>query len=217
MPSKRRSNYPSIDATLGAAAAMLRQTWRNVLTDAQRAAWSSYLAAHPPQDLRLTEYVTTEPTSAMQSQVTPDLQYAWSQIFAVVRFITGPRLQPTGFAEGTLNITGHTYTDSNFDIALDLSPRPITPTRILSAMSPLLGVGTLTPRNSVVPCCADSIDTFPTSLSLSSCWNAAFVPQGQPWWEGAPAASAGSVAVTVAWIDNNNMLRPSPDCLLCPP
>jgi hypothetical protein len=190
---------PSEDKIIIAVRQWLEGHWLNGLTSTQRTAWTTLFASKPPQDITGRQYITGTPATMLQTKVLPQTQYAWSQIYGVYRFFNVQRDAPASTTTTTPLITPIDFSGSRVWVETQFAPFQATQRQFIifftQSSGPLLGDGLARLR--------------PIGWA-----NAPFTPAG--WDVGAGYTYRfgpklpGQVVLTMATVDENNMLNPSP-------
>lgn len=82
--------YHDEDAAIMRERRLLCRFWENEIEEDAQARIAAYLDATPPEDVCGHQYVVTPCTAFNQVQVERPVQYAWSQIYATLRFNLNP-------------------------------------------------------------------------------------------------------------------------------
>jgi hypothetical protein len=148
----------------------LERYWYNNLTDTQRELWNAYLDDNPPTDFAGHIYVITVPTAQNEILVNEAVRYAWSQIFATLRFGLAPVDEPVALTLPNLLLANLTITETTATVDVDQDPRTIAGLRVLLYATPAIDPITNVPWSIFRPLCFPYLTSFPSVRDFRTCY-----------------------------------------------
>lgn len=186
---------PSEDARIVQTRSLLELYWREELSDGDRADWRARWLTRPPFDVYGRTYVPRVPITMQEVEVTEKTAYAWSQIYAVLRYNVAPVNSPT--MTGGLNLgllwTISTTTSQQFHLQTDADPVASLP--VLLWMSAPMYATRGTPIWLLRPVAAYTAAASPNDFDATADYTRRFTP-----------TAARQVVARVATINANNEL-----------
>lgn len=161
---------PSEDKAIMYERARLERFWATSVTPPEQTDWNVAWSTRPPTDAYGRTYLTFGRTSLQQTIRPPETIYAWSQIYATLRFGIAALTTPTGLPETTIATSWVAADATHITLSLTRSDMTATAWPALIYVS-----GCLTPSAGVTPkqsafMCSTYLVGQPATINVSSYW-----------------------------------------------